>query len=78
MPARLTPNAKISMEAYKWNVFEKLDELAKDHWQKGDGQSKGDFRAHSPRFQGKNVERNLALVEALRQIAEKYPHLALD
>ena len=26
---------------------------------------KGDFRAFSPRFQGENVERNLALVEAL-------------
>jgi aryl-alcohol dehydrogenase-like predicted oxidoreductase len=44
--------------------------LISGHWQKGDGQSKGDFRAHSPRFQGENVERNLALVEALRQIAE--------
>jgi aryl-alcohol dehydrogenase-like predicted oxidoreductase len=35
--------------------------LISGHWQKGDGQSKGDFRAHSPRFQGENVERNLAL-----------------
>ena len=30
----------------------------------------GDFRAHSPRFQGENVDRNLALVDALRAIAE--------
>jgi len=44
--------------------------LISGHWQKGDGQSKGDFRAHSPRFQGENVDRNLALVEALRKIAE--------
>ncbi|WP_333772678.1 aldo/keto reductase [Streptomyces sp. IBSBF 3136] len=30
-----------------------------------------DFRAHSPRFQGENLRHNLALVEALRTIAEK-------
>ena len=29
-----------------------------------------DYRAHSPRFQGENLERNLALVEALRGVAE--------
>ena len=29
-----------------------------------------DFRAHSPRFQGENLERNLALVEALRAVAD--------
>jgi aryl-alcohol dehydrogenase-like predicted oxidoreductase len=29
-----------------------------------------DFRAHSPRFQGSNRDRNLALVEALRELAE--------
>ena len=29
----------------------------------------GDFRAARPRFQGENVERNLALVEALRAVA---------
>lgn len=28
-----------------------------------------DYRAHSPRFQGENLERNLALVEALRGVA---------
>lgn len=32
-------------------------------------QAQGDFRAMSPRFQGANVEANLALVEALRQVA---------
>jgi aryl-alcohol dehydrogenase-like predicted oxidoreductase len=30
----------------------------------------GDFRAHSPRFQGDNLATNLALVEALRAVAE--------
>ncbi|MFJ3244443.1 aldo/keto reductase [Streptomyces sp. NPDC086782] len=29
-----------------------------------------DFRAHSPRFQGENLQHNLDLVEALRKIAE--------
>lgn len=29
-----------------------------------------DFRAHSPRFQGENLDRNLALVEALRGVAD--------
>ena len=43
--------------------------LISGHWQKG-GAGATDFRNHSPRFQGENVERNLALVEALRKIAE--------
>ncbi|MFJ9146507.1 aldo/keto reductase [Streptomyces sp. NPDC102270] len=30
-----------------------------------------DFRAHSPRFQGENLQHNLALVESLRKIAEQ-------
>jgi aryl-alcohol dehydrogenase-like predicted oxidoreductase len=34
--------------------------------------SRGDFRAHAPRFQGENLERNLALVEQLRTIAEEH------
>ncbi len=42
--------------------------LISGHWQKGTA-APGDFRAHSPRFQGDNVDRNLALVEALRSIA---------
>jgi aryl-alcohol dehydrogenase-like predicted oxidoreductase len=29
----------------------------------------GDFRSHTPRFQGENLDRNLALVEALREVA---------
>jgi len=43
--------------------------LISGHWQKGAVQQ-GDFRAVSPRFQEGNVEKNLALVEALRAIAE--------
>ncbi|MDF2689325.1 MAG: aldo/keto reductase [Microvirga sp.] len=43
--------------------------LISGHWQKG-SESTGDFRSHSPRFQEGNVERNLELVEALRQLAD--------
>jgi len=32
--------------------------------------SSGDYRAHSPRFQGENLAQNLRLVDALRQVAE--------
>ena len=42
--------------------------LISGHWRK-DGISPGDFRAHSPRFQGSNIDANLALVEALRKVA---------
>jgi aryl-alcohol dehydrogenase-like predicted oxidoreductase len=41
--------------------------LISGHWQKTTAQ--GDFRAHSPRFQPGNVDRNLALVEQLRVVA---------
>jgi aryl-alcohol dehydrogenase-like predicted oxidoreductase len=44
--------------------------LISGHWHKGDGHTKGDFRAASPRFQEGNIDRNLALVEALRKIAD--------
>lgn len=43
--------------------------LISGHWQKGAAKS-GDFRAVSPRFQEGNIDRNLALVEALRSIAD--------
>lgn len=43
--------------------------LISGHWSKArEGQT--DFRSHLPRFTGKNLERNLALVEALRRIAD--------
>jgi aryl-alcohol dehydrogenase-like predicted oxidoreductase len=41
--------------------------LLSGHWQGPKGP--GDFRAHSPRFQDGNVERNLQLVEALKEVA---------
>jgi pyridoxine 4-dehydrogenase len=44
--------------------------LISGHWQPGSGKEKGDFRAYSPRFQEGNIEKNLALVEALRKIAD--------
>ncbi|AIF49141.1 aldo/keto reductase [Dyella japonica] len=44
--------------------------LISGHWDKNSAGA-GDFRAHSPRFQAGNVDHNLALVEALRQIAAK-------
>ncbi|MDB5510600.1 MAG: aldo/keto reductase [Enterovirga sp.] len=43
--------------------------LISGHWTKG-AAGAGDFRAVSPRFQAGNVDANLALVEALRQVAE--------
>ena len=43
--------------------------LISGHWQKG-AASGQDFRAMSPRFRDGNIDANLALVEALRKIAE--------
>jgi aryl-alcohol dehydrogenase-like predicted oxidoreductase len=45
--------------------------LISGHWAKDRALPPTDFRAHAPRFAGENLERNLALVEALRGIAEK-------
>jgi len=42
--------------------------LISGHWQKAGG-GPGDFRTYMPRFQGENVDRNLHLVEPLRQVA---------
>ena len=44
--------------------------LISGHWQKG-ATAGGDFRTMSPRFQDGNVDRNLALVEELRRVAEE-------
>lgn len=43
--------------------------LISGHWAKGEAAA-GDFRAMGPRFQGENLDHNLALVEALRRVAE--------
>ena len=44
--------------------------LISGHWTKDRTIAANDFRAHAPRFAAGNVERNLALVEALHTIAE--------
>ncbi|GAA2052761.1 aldo/keto reductase [Catenulispora yoronensis] len=44
--------------------------LISGHWTKDSGAA-GDFRSRSPRFQGTNLDHNLALVETLRAIAER-------
>lgn len=44
--------------------------LLSGHWSKERTNAGNDFRNFSPRFQGENLDHNLALVEALRQIAE--------
>jgi aryl-alcohol dehydrogenase-like predicted oxidoreductase len=65
--ARILPTARelgIGITAY--GVLSRG--LISGHWRK-DGIAAGDLRAHSPRFQGANADANLALVEALRQVA---------
>jgi aryl-alcohol dehydrogenase-like predicted oxidoreductase len=44
--------------------------LISGHWTAGQNASEGDLRGFSPRFAAGNVEHNLALVEALRRVAE--------
>src|ERR1700730_16225341 len=44
--------------------------LISGHWSKARAGER-DFRAISPRFQGANLDRNLALVEQLRAVAER-------
>ncbi|MFJ9342068.1 aldo/keto reductase [Streptomyces sp. NPDC101733] len=44
--------------------------LISGHWTAGHGAAPGDSRDRSPRFSGENVEHNLALVAALRRVAE--------
>ena len=44
--------------------------LLSGHWSKEAARAPTDFRSHSPRFSGENLDRNLALVEALRAVAE--------
>lgn len=44
--------------------------LISGHWSAGQSAGPGDLRGMSPRFSSGNVEHNLALVEALRRVAE--------
>ena len=46
--------------------------LLSGHWSAQRAMDAGDFRAHSPRFSAENVQRNLALVEALQQVADEH------
>ena len=48
--------------------------LISGHWRPGHGTAPGDLRAHSPRFATGNVEANLTLVEALREVAAAKGH----
>ncbi|MGH8156776.1 MAG: aldo/keto reductase [Rhodanobacter sp.] len=45
--------------------------LISGHWAKGRGVDARDFRHHSPRFQGGNLEHNLQLVDVLRSLADE-------
>jgi aryl-alcohol dehydrogenase-like predicted oxidoreductase len=45
--------------------------LLSGHWSASRELSGADFRAHSPRFQGENLQANLRLVEALGRVAER-------
>jgi aryl-alcohol dehydrogenase-like predicted oxidoreductase len=45
--------------------------LLSGHWSRDRRLGPGDFRSHAPRFSEENVDRNLALVEALRAVAEE-------
>ena len=44
--------------------------LISGHWSKERSQGESGFRSASPRFVGENLDRNLALVEALRAVAD--------
>ncbi|GGZ04076.1 aldo/keto reductase [Streptomyces poonensis] len=46
--------------------------LLSGHWSAERELSRSDFRAHSPRFRGENLEANLRLVEALGRVAERF------
>ena len=44
--------------------------LISGHWSKDRSMRQGDFRGFAPRFSGENLDRNLALVESLRAVAD--------
>jgi aryl-alcohol dehydrogenase-like predicted oxidoreductase len=46
--------------------------LLSGHYPAGKALLPSDFRTHAPRFQGANLEKNLKLVEALRDLAAKH------
>ena len=44
--------------------------LLSGHWSADRAVAEGDFRRTAPRFTGENLDRNLALVDALRAVAD--------
>jgi aryl-alcohol dehydrogenase-like predicted oxidoreductase len=44
--------------------------LISGHWSKDRSQHEQGFRAYSPRFSGENLDRNLAIVDELRKVAD--------
>jgi aryl-alcohol dehydrogenase-like predicted oxidoreductase len=44
--------------------------LLSGHWSRDRTLEARDFRTHAPRFQGENLDRNLALVDAIRTTAD--------
>jgi aryl-alcohol dehydrogenase-like predicted oxidoreductase len=44
--------------------------LLSGHWSRDREVAQGDFRRTAPRFAGENLDRNLSLVDALREVAE--------
>jgi aryl-alcohol dehydrogenase-like predicted oxidoreductase len=44
--------------------------LISGHWSAERSRAGNDFRTRSPRFSGENLDRNLALVDALRAVAD--------
>jgi aryl-alcohol dehydrogenase-like predicted oxidoreductase len=44
--------------------------LISGHWSRERSSAAGDFRSRAPRFAAENLDRNLALVEALREVAD--------
>jgi aryl-alcohol dehydrogenase-like predicted oxidoreductase len=45
--------------------------LLSGHWTRERALTSGDFRKHAPRFSGDNLEKNLALADSLKAIAER-------
>ena len=46
--------------------------LISGHWSADRSENARDFRTHSPRFKGANLEHNLALVERMRELAQAH------
>ena len=46
------------------------DRLISGHWSKEKKFERNDFRSHIPRFHADNIDRNLALVDGIKSIAD--------